>query len=592
MQPPLTRQQLLPEPELPASPELLAAGRRLAQSVTVGACPFLTAYGVASEADYKRCRAAERAIMLHAQIGYRSLDRSRRAYAEICERVAAAGYRVDRYGICLDWSMGYPASHRGGMPRGTGLILASPEEFVALTGSAPVAPHFGDFVIGTPAAVENTSAALAAGATSIGNLGQYFTFRLPRWHDDVATTAATVTALALCAAQPVEVLIHSNLDDGFAALFTDLACTIGAVLIERYLVEELIGGHVSHCYGHTFAEPLTRLATQRALAQVTATPGSMIYGNTTIYGEEPVANYANLASYLLVDIAGQLARPTGHALNPVPVTEALRIPEIGEIVDAHLFANRLVERAAGFMPLVDFDAADRTAQRLVEGGMRFRDRVLAGLAGAGIDTRNPFELLLALRRAGARRLEELFGPGQLDAEAFRGREPVVRATTVAALEARGAALAGRLSDAERAEVRRSGLAACITCTDVHEYGKLLLEAALRSLGVRLIDGGVSADPDAVVAAALAGRADLIAVSTYNGVALSYLRALRAELARAELELPIFIGGKLNQVPDDGLASMPIDVSAQLRSLGAFVCFRVEDMLAELVDAAAERNAGR
>ena len=40
------------------------------------------------------------------------------------------------------------------------------------------------------------------------------------------------------------------------------------------------------------------------------------------------------------------------------------------------------------------------------------------------------------------------------------------------------------------------------------------------------------------------------------------------------------------------ASMPIDVSAQLRSLGAFVCARVEDMLSELVDAAAERNANR
>jgi len=63
-----------------------------------------------------------------------------------------------------------------------------------------------------------------------------------------------------------------------------------------------------------------------------------------------------------------------------------------------------------------------------------------------------------------------------------------------------------------------------------------------------------------------------------------------ELARAGLDLPIFIGGKLNQVPDDGLASMPIDVSAQLRGLGAFVCTRVEDLLSELVDAAAERNA--
>ncbi|MHB2268228.1 hypothetical protein [Aliihoeflea sp. PC F10.4] len=57
------------------------------------------------------------------------------------------------------------------------------------------APYFGDFMLGLPGAVENTRAALAAGVTTIGNLGQYFTFRLPDWDDDVATTEATVTAL-------------------------------------------------------------------------------------------------------------------------------------------------------------------------------------------------------------------------------------------------------------------------------------------------------------------------------------------------------------------------------------------------------------
>jgi hypothetical protein len=164
---------------------------------------------------------------------------------------------------------------------------------------------------------------------------------MPRWPDDVGTTAETVKALALCAAQPVEVLIHSNLDDGFASLFTDMACAIGAVLIERTVVEDLIGGRMAHCYGHTYSDPLTRLAFQRALARVTRSPGSMVYGNTTVFVEEEVENYANLASYLLVDIVAQNLQPTGHAINPVPVSEALHIPEIDEVIDAHLFANRL-----------------------------------------------------------------------------------------------------------------------------------------------------------------------------------------------------------------------------------------------------------
>ena len=47
--------------------------------------------------------------------------------------------------------------------RGTGMILPDVEDFVRLANAAPVAAHFGDFVLGFPAALENTQAALAAG---------------------------------------------------------------------------------------------------------------------------------------------------------------------------------------------------------------------------------------------------------------------------------------------------------------------------------------------------------------------------------------------------------------------------------------------
>jgi len=534
---------------------------------------------------------AEGTFMFHAQFGYRSSEKSRRAYAEISERVAAAGYRVDRYGICLDWSMGYPAARRTGMPHGTGLILDSPEAFVALTQGAPVAPHFGDFVIGMPAAVENTAAALTAGSTAIGNLGQYFTFKLPRWDDDVFTTAETVKALAMCAGQSVEVLIHSNLDDGFAAMFTDLACGVGAVLIERTIVEELVGGCVSHCYGHTFSEPLSRLAFQRALARVTDTPGSMVYGNTTIFVDGQVENYANLASYLLVDLVAQRLGPSGHGLNPVPVTEALRIPQIDEIVDAHLFANRLALRSEGFEALFDLERAEEMADRLVEGGRRFKRRVLEGLAEAGIDTGDPLELLLSLRRIGAKRLEELWGPGVPQDGVLRGRVPLVRATTVAALESQGEGVVRAVDAAQREVIEHARLTACVTCTDVHEYGKILVEAVLEHLDVAVVDAGVSADPEVVAKRAKDAEVDMVAVSTYSGVALRYITELREAMDRVGCDVPIFVGGKLNEVPNGSLSSMPEDVTQELDALGAVVCLRVEDMLGRLVEMAKEATRG-
>ena len=167
--------------------------------------------------------------------------------------------------------------------------------------------------------------------------------------------------------------------------------------------------------------------------------------------------------------------------------------------------------------------------------------------------------------------------------------PVVRATTVAALEAQGEGVVAFLDQPDQEVIRRAGFTACVTCTDVHEYGKILIETVLGRLGLNVIDAGVSADPDVVAERAKASGADFIAVSTYNGVALDYLQALRQETARVSLDLPVFIGGKLNQIPEDSPSSLPVDVTGQLRALGAVVCHRVEDMLEKLLEMAQERN---
>ncbi|SMF72471.1 B12 binding domain-containing protein [Tistlia consotensis] len=570
-----TRAEILPEPELPRATELLAEGRRLARDWTVGPCPFLAEAAVACEADFKRREAAAGRVMRHAQVGFRDPAKSRRAYAEIHEGCRAAGARVDRYGLCLDWAMGYPRALRDAYPHGTGMLLEGPEDFAALTAMAPVAPHFGDFVLGFPSAVENTQAALAAGATSIGNLGQYFAFRLPHWDDEVETTRATVVALGLIAAQPVEMLVHSNLDDGFAAHFSDLACGLGAVLIERHLVETLIGAKVGHCYGHHFSDPLTRLAFQRALAEANPTPGTMVYGNTLAYrGTEP-QNWASLAGYLAVDILAQRLKPSGHAINPVPISENRRIPDIDEVVAAQLFADRLVEATEGFRPLLDPAEADGVAAELLAGGRAFQERVLAGLAEIGIDTGDALELLLALKRLGGKRLEALFGPGSEAPEEPRGRKPRVRATTFVELaRAAEGVLAGIGPDA-RTAIAAGGLTALVATTDVHEHGKLLVEQVFAGLGVAALDGGVATDPDDLAEAALTQGVDLIALSTYNGIALAYVEALRQELAARGLAIPVLVGGRLNQIPEGSNSSLPVEVTAELAEAGATVCTTVE-----------------
>lgn len=554
----------LTDPRLAPGAELLARGRAMARDWRLGSSPFLTENSVTSEAEYKRRIAATGRIMQHAHIGFRNVDRTVWGIAEVYAKAAGYGATVDRFGITLDWSMGYPLALRDKATRGTGIVLQGPDDFIRITHAAPAAAHFGDFMIGLPGGVENTCAALAAGVTAFGNLGQYFTFRLPYWDDDVATTEATVTAIGLLSAQQAEVLVHSNLDDGFAGLFEDMTSALGMVIVEKHIVEGLCGARLAHCFGHHFGDPLSRTAFLCALSQVSDTPGTMLFGNTTAYQSTPAGNYASLANYLQADILALGRWPMGHAINPVPVTENLRIPDVDEIIDAQVFAHRLTEHAPLQAAWVDWPKVEALAARLVAGGQGFAAAVLAGLADRGVPLDDPAALLLAIRRMGPKAMETLFGQGaQVPAEWARELQDKVRAWL---------AVQPKLA---------APLVVCLGTSDVHEHGKYLVEQALSGLDVAVVDGGVSVDPETLVARAVQAGAGVIAISTYNGVALRYVRAVQAALRARGLTLPVLVGGRLNEVPEDSNSGLPVDVTAELRQAEAVPCATLDDMRAAL-----------
>ncbi len=575
------RSDIFPEERLPDAGELLGEGRALAQVWQVGPSAFLSQVGLACEAAFKRQEARHGRLMQHAQIGFRSLEKSINATRQIHEKVARTGGQVDRYGLCLDWSMGVPMKDRAGAVQGTGMILNGPEDFAALANAAPVAPHFGDFVLGFPAALENTCFALAAGATAIGNLGQYFTFRLPGSKDDIAATSATLSALGLIAAQDREILVHSNLDDGFAAVMSDVSCVFGVALLERHIAAKA-GVEVSHCFGHHFTNPLQRLAFQRALARGTAVPGTQIYGATVLYQGEAAENYAAMAQYLQVDILGQALLPTGHALNPVPVSENRRIPDTDEIINAQLFLARAIDLGPVVAEFTDLVAVDRHADRIETGGQAFAARVLAGLADAGIDTENPFELLLSLRRLGGKRLERMFGGGKPEESLPNGRRALVPSPLAAELEELAIAALAEVPDAVIAALQLKPPRVLSATTDVHEHGKLALDIFLKRAGCDVVDGGVSVDPAEIVVQATGAGATAIALSTYNGIALSFARELKKEMSDQGLDLPVLIGGRLNQIPIASNTSLPQDVSVELSDLGLNPCATLTEAASALL----------
>jgi methylmalonyl-CoA mutase cobalamin-binding subunit len=116
---------------------------------------------------------------------------------------------------------------------------------------------------------------------------------------------------------------------------------------------------------------------------------------------------------------------------------------------------------------------------------------------------------------------------------------------------------------------------------VHEHGKRLVEGVLAGLGVQVIDGGVSAQPEDLGRLAESSACDALALSTSNGVALTCYDRLRDELRERGLTIPVLIGGQLNQIPEGSEDSLPVDVSGRLEAEGALPCRSIHDMVSNL-----------
>ena len=82
-----------------------------------------------------------------------------------------------------------------------------------------------------------------------------------------------------------------------------------------------------------------------------------------------------------------------------------------------------------------------------------------------------------------------------------------------------------------------------------------------------MDGGVSVDPDDLAESARQSGCDLICISTYNGVALDFVEAVLNDLRASGCEIPVLVGGRLNQIPDASNTSLPVDVADRIAALG-------------------------
>ncbi len=555
------------EKELPDMKTIRSDAKKIASGITIGETLFMKEYGVKSEVEYKQKMMEAGKIMKHSVIGWNSWDVTEDGIRAVYNGLKEAGSSIDRLGICCDWIMGVPEQYRDRFQASGSLILNTPEEWSRLGQVVPVHPHLGDHMIGSLNGVENVTNALNAGVTSIGNLAQYFTYEYPGLEMEDYRTEDYIKAMAIMGEfKDQGVCMHCNLDDGYGAQFHDVANLLGWAKLERYVAEDLMGGRLAHCYGNLFSDSFLRIVFNRALSMIDkyGTPGTFVNGNTIDYGFSLPRNYAALCAYALPDVACQLMYPSGYAVAPVPFTEAIRIPEPKEIIEAQLTMDMVIEKAPYYARYINWEKVNADAEKLVVGANQFFERVMNALDDLGVDIEHGGEIVSVLKAIGPEQLEIAFGAGKKDKEAMRTRVPVMPTSIVQTInKIQDDALAKQNFEGDGP---LSGVSVVVGSTDVHEFGKEVIRNYLRKAGAKVFDLGVSVSIGEIADTLIETGSKVLCMSTYNGMAYSFARDLMKELKRTGMEdTHVLMGGRLNEAMDG--SDVPIDVTDKLVAMG-------------------------
>lgn len=565
--------------EFPSVQKMIELAKEISKDWEYGQTAFCRERGVDSERAFKEQCKTENRISRHAAIGYNSVEETCSAMKWLYEELEKKDCTLDRVGVLLDVSMGISDEYKDHAMVGSGLVLHSEEEWVALGQAAPFMIHFGDNMIGSLRSLENLKLAFKAGTTSVGNFSQYFSYSYPFQYDMNKRTLDACLAICIMGLNKERgMVMHSNLDDGFAAAFNDLVTVLAWARVEKYLAEDLMKAKLGHCFGNLFSSPILRMTFSLALDEINGgdSCGTMIYGNTTDYTRDFVRNNAVVNGYIIGDMIGQIHRPTGHAMSSVPVSEAARIPTKEEILDAQVMSNEIERYARAFEPYVNWAKVEEEKQRLLQGADEVYGNIMKGLADMGIDMKNPAEIMITCKELGPEYLERSFGLGEPSEEYANGRKPIWPTDMVRSLE-KIQNQCFRNFDPDKSDL--AGLKVILCATDIHEFGKVVVGNVLRRANARIIDIGRDASPGEAAEMALETDSHVILVSSYNGIARTFAKALLRQMEDLGVEAEIFMGGLLNENDEGG--NIPVDVTEELEAMGVHCVKEAESLPAEI-----------
>jgi methylmalonyl-CoA mutase cobalamin-binding subunit len=548
--------------------DILKEGIEMGKSIPLGQSRFVRESEYANLLELIKDCTQKGEVRWNILMGLASLEEQVEATKKLYDFTQRTGFKIHHLQPIPSGVIALPKEYRDKAPSTTSYVMDGYDEYKAQVEAAPIDVTFNDYHLASPSGLETTIHAIRAGATLIGEFSQ-ITWGYPGYDDDITRFSNMVKALGIIASKKDEnVMVKTYLDDGYAGYFMDCASYVGYAMLEHYICTELCGARYIIAYGGLLSENDIRLGIAMALYKALSTDHQPVLhyvnSSTNLQWDHDIdANYGMSVQELLFAILVEKKYKIGLGVNPVSITEKIAVPTLQELINILAAGKRAEEKADEWLPFMDFTPLEEMRDVMMEQGRKMFDNVMTGFKLAGINIKDPLEMILALRYMNPLMFEKIFHPTTFDTnedeikpfyptvlakQTIQMREEIIQKMTKAGL-------GGSLKDKK----------IIVASADAHTYGLILVEGVLNSLGAEVINGGVDTDAADLLDLADEEKTDTVCISCHNGQALDYGRQLAQLAKERNKDYKMFMGGVLNSIlPGD---SEPTDVSEMLREIG-------------------------
>lgn len=567
--------------DFPDGRSLVKEGLEIGKSISVGRSKFLEKFGYKNYLEYRKDYAAKGKITWQLLVGLATKEEE----VEAIKKLEAFN---ERTGICIhaiqsipSMLVGLPYEYWEKAPKPTSYTMHGEKDWLDHSEAAAIQVIWQDWHLSSPNNLETTINALKAGTPRLGTFSQ-FIWDYPNYTDEVKRYSDMVRSLGILASKRNHFITADTYpEDGYCGYFFDVVSYVGFTLVEHYIIEKLCGAKMSISYGGLLTDIQPRMAFGMAMHKLLGSEEEPIlsyYNGGTLeqWDHDIEANFGTGVQEMLIEVLVELKYKMMATISPVSITERLRVPTLQELFEIAAAGRRAEEKAREWLPLMDFTPLENLRDVLIEKGLEFYHNVMTAFKQAGVDTEDPLQMLVVLKRFNAVKFEQSFHPSTQNGGTFKAFVPSVLGHNT--IDQSEQIVADLMKKGYRDALQ--GKKIIVVSADGHSYGLMLVDKVMNLLKATVINGGVDMDPLDVLDLADEENANIIMISAHIGQLLDYSRLI-TELARQRSRTyHVFGGGMLNAILPG--YSEPIDVTDKIREAGVFATNDLEEAIKKIL----------